>query len=224
MTSAAATAPAAEAAGHDGPAKGGKKKLLILAVPVVLVLVGAGLWFTGILPSLLGMGKADEHAAAGAEEMPAHGADSKPAHGAEAKAKAGEPKGGEHKPAAKSGEAKAEGGHKPAEKAAELVPGAPIFIELPDVIANLNTGGRRVVYIKLRSRIELVKASDEPLLKQVMPRLMDLFQTYLREMRPEEMRGSAGTYRLREELIARANIAVAPARIQDLLFTEILIQ
>jgi flagellar FliL protein len=57
-----------------------------------------------------------------------------------------------------------------------------------------------------------------------MPRLQDLFQTYLREMRPEELRGSAGTYRLREELIARADIAVAPARIQDLLFTEILVQ
>ncbi len=47
-----------------------------------------------------------------------------------------------------------------------------------------------------------------------MPRLQDLFQTYLREMRPEELRGSAGTYRLREELIARANVAVAPARIR----------
>ena len=46
-----------------------------------------------------------------------------------------------------------------------------------------------------------------------MPRLQDLFQTYLREMRPEELRGSAGTYRLREELIARANVAVAPARV-----------
>jgi flagellar FliL protein len=57
-----------------------------------------------------------------------------------------------------------------------------------------------------------------------MPRLLDLFQTYLREMRPEELRGSAGTWRLREELIARANIAIAPARVTDVLFTELLIQ
>jgi flagellar FliL protein len=49
-------------------------------------------------------------------------------------------------------------------------------------------------------------------------------QTYLREMRPEELRGSAGSYRLREELIARGNIAVAPARISDVLFTQMLIQ
>ena len=58
----------------------------------------------------------------------------------------------------------------------------------------------------------------------LMPRLLDLFQTYLREMRPEELRGSAGTYRLREELIARANIAVAPTRILDVLFPEMIVQ
>ena len=57
-----------------------------------------------------------------------------------------------------------------------------------------------------------------------MPRLQDLFQTYLREMRPEELRGSAGTYRLREELLGRANIAAAPARITDILFIQLLMQ
>jgi flagellar FliL protein len=53
---------------------------------------------------------------------------------------------------------------------------------------------------------------------------LDLFNTYLREMRPEELRGSAGTHRLREELIARASIAVAPARVTDILFVELLVQ
>jgi flagellar FliL protein len=57
-----------------------------------------------------------------------------------------------------------------------------------------------------------------------MPRLLDLFQTYLREVRPEELRGSAGTHRLREELIARANLAAHPARVADVLFVEIILQ
>ena len=57
-----------------------------------------------------------------------------------------------------------------------------------------------------------------------MPRIQDLFQTYLREMHPDELRGSAGIYRLREELLARANIAVAPAHINNILFTQLLIQ
>ena len=101
---------------------------------------------------------------------------------------------------------------------------APVFMDLPEIIANLNAGPRRNSFIKLRPKLELAKAEDEATIKAAMPRLMDLFQTYLREMRPEELRGSAGTYRLREELLARANIAVAPARIVDVLFPEIIVQ
>jgi flagellar FliL protein len=70
----------------------------------------------------------------------------------------------------------------------------------------------------------LAKPEDQAIFAAAQPRVIDLFQTYLREMRPEELRGSAGTYRLREELIARANIAVAPARVVDVLFTELLVQ
>ena len=92
------------------------------------------------------------------------------------------------------------------------------------MVANLNGDPRHPTYLKLQSRLEVSKAEDVEKVKQAMPRLLDLFQTYLREMRPEELRGSAGTYRLREELIARANIAVTPAKINDLLFTQILIQ
>jgi flagellar FliL protein len=60
--------------------------------------------------------------------------------------------------------------------------------------------------------------------KQEMPRLQDMLQTYLREMRPEELRGSAGIYRLREELLGRANVVLAPVRVNDVLFTQLLIQ
>jgi flagellar FliL protein len=76
----------------------------------------------------------------------------------------------------------------------------------------------------LVARIEVARPEDADRVRQSMPRLQDLFQTYLREMRPEELRGSAGVYRLREELIARADAAAAPARISDVLFTQMLIQ
>ena len=88
----------------------------------------------------------------------------------------------------------------------------PVFVELPEMVANLNTGRNRASFVKLKARLELAKAEDTEALKAAQPRILDLFQTYLREMRPEELRGSAGTYRLREELIARANIAAAPAQ------------
>jgi flagellar FliL protein len=172
--------PKTEAAG-----KGGRKKLLLLlALALLLAAIGAGLWFGGILPPLLGM------------DHEAH-AEAKEGHGA--------------KPADLKGEAEAK---------AKI----PVFMDLPDMVANLNVGQRRSSFIKLKARIELAKADDQPTIQAAMPRLQDLFTTYLRETRPEELRGAAGSYRLREELLARANIAVTPARIVDVLFTEMIVQ
>ncbi len=190
-------AAAAEAAAGDdaeaAPAKKGGKKKLIVLVALVLLLAGAGagLWFGGILPPLLGMGQKADPAAEEAGEGQGDGKGDATADGKGAKVDA-----------------------KP----------QPVFMDLPEIIANLNAGPRRNSFIKLRPKLELAKMEDEAAVKAAMPRLMDLFQTYLREMRPEELRGSAGTYRLREELLARANIAVAPARIVDVLFPEIIVQ
>jgi flagellar FliL protein len=108
----------------------------------------------------------------------------------------------------------------------------PAFIDLPDIVANLNAPGRRPGLVRLRARIEVSRAEDVPVVTAAMPRLVDLFTTYLREVRPEELRGSAGSQRLREELIARASIAISPEtrsdrpppRVTDVLFVEILIQ
>jgi flagellar FliL protein len=101
------------------------------------------------------------------------------------------------------------------------VPGS---VDLPEIVANLNAGPRRTAFVRLKARLELASKSDEAAVVAAQPRMQDLFQTYLRDMRPEELRGSAGTYRLREELIARANIAVAPARVTEILFIELLVQ
>jgi flagellar FliL protein len=148
---------------------GGKRKLIMLAIPVALVGIIAALWFTGVVPRLLGM------------------------HHAEPTADSSKPQ-------------------------------IAVYFDLPEMVANLNSNPHHPSYVKLQARLELTKQDDVERVKAAMPRLLDLFQTYLREMRPEELRGSAGTYRLREELIARADLAVAPARISDVLFTQLLIQ
>jgi flagellar protein FliL len=165
--------PKTDETAAEEPAKkgGGKKKLILLAAPVVLLLGGgAGLWFSGILPHMLGMDKHEEHA----------------------------------------------------EEAAKPVP--PSYVDIPEMVANLNSNTHKPSYVKLAVRIEVPKPEDAEKVKAALPRLQDLMQTYLREMRPEELRGSAGTYRLREELLVRANAAVAPAKVSDVLFTQMLIQ
>jgi flagellar FliL protein len=162
------------AEGDAPPRKKGNKKLIMLAVPVVLLAIGAGLWFTGILPNLLGMNK----------------------HSAKEQVAV-------------------------AQKAAS----APAtYLAMPEILTNLNVPGRRASYLKLRATLELGGADDTVPVTAAMPRILDLFQTYLRDMRPEELRGSEGTYRLREELLSRAAIAAAPAHVQDVLFVEMIIQ
>jgi len=101
---------------------------------------------------------------------------------------------------------------------------SPVFFDLPDIVANLNAGPRRTAFIKLKAKLELSRPEDQAVVQAAIPRVLDLFQTYLREMRPEELRGTAGTYRLREELVARTNIAVHPAHVLNVLFTELLVQ
>jgi len=110
--------------------------------------------------------------------------------------------------------------------AAELVAenGPPVYVDVPEIITNLNSGPRKTSFVKIKIRIELASADDQAAINDAMPRIEDLFQTYLREMRPEELRGSIGTYRLREEFISRISIAASPVRVRDVLFTELFTQ
>lgn len=99
-----------------------------------------------------------------------------------------------------------------------------IFVDVPDILVNLNTDGKRTSFLKLKVALELAEEGDTPALEQRMPRIVDNFQVYLRELRAEDLRGSAGLYRLREDLLARAKVAAQPARVTDVLFKEMLVQ
>ena len=99
------------------------------------------------------------------------------------------------------------------------------FVDLPDVLVNLaNAGTDRTQYLKVKIVLELPDAAVVAQIQPLMPRVMDAFQTYLRELRPTDLDGSAGLYRLKEELTRRVNAAVAPNRITAVLFKEIVVQ
>ncbi|HEY8613332.1 MAG TPA: flagellar basal body-associated FliL family protein [Roseomonas sp.] len=115
-------------------------------------------------------------------------------------------------------------GHDTAGAAAKAPAKPPVFVEIPDIVANLNTATRRQTFIKLRARLEVADEAQAKIVQAAMPRLLDLFGGYLRETRPEEIRGSAGTQRLREEIVTRSNLAAAPAKIADVLFVELVMQ
>jgi flagellar FliL protein len=114
------------------------------------------------------------------------------------------------------------GGHE--EKAEAPPPKETVFHELPELLVNLNSSGKKTNFLKMSISLELESAADVPRIQAVMPRIIDNFQVYLRELRVEDLRGSAGLYRLREELLTRVNAAAAPAKVVDVLFKEMLVQ
>ncbi|MEX0842528.1 MAG: flagellar basal body-associated protein FliL [Xanthobacteraceae bacterium] len=111
-------------------------------------------------------------------------------------------------------------------KHAAAAPVTPaVFVDLPDVLVNLaNTGGERTQYLKVKVTLEVPDQALAQQIQPLMPRVMDAFQTYLREMRPTDLDGSAGLYRLKEELTRRVNTAIAPGRVNAVLFKEIVVQ
>lgn len=116
------------------------------------------------------------------------------------------------------------GGSKEAKSAAPAA--KPVaFVDVPEVLVNLSgTGSDRTHYLKAKIVLELPDATLQPQVQTAMPRVMDAFQTYLRELRPTDLDGSAGLYRLKEELTRRVNAAISPNRVNAVLFKEIVVQ
>jgi flagellar protein FliL len=111
------------------------------------------------------------------------------------------------------------------EKAAAPVAKPVAFLDLPDVMVNLSgTAGERAQYLKLKITLELPDQTLGAQIQPVMPRVMDAFQTYLRELRPADLDGSGGLYRMRDELTRRINTMIAPHRINAVLFKEVVVQ
>jgi flagellar protein FliL len=116
-------------------------------------------------------------------------------------------------------------GHHGSSAAAATQVKPPVFVDMPDVLVNLSSsGGDRTQYLKVKIALELPDEAVSAQIQPIMPRLLDTFQTYLRELRPTDLDGSAGLYRLKEELTRRVNASIAPNRINAVLFKEIVVQ
>ena len=101
----------------------------------------------------------------------------------------------------------------------------PVFVEVPDMMVNLaGAPGERVQYLRVKVVLEVKEEKQVESLKPTLPRVTDLFQTYLRELRPADLNGSAGLYRMKEELTRRVNLALAPNEVSAVLFKEIVVQ
>lgn len=148
----------------------GKRMVLVGGIPLLLILIGAGLYVSGIF--------------------------------------------GGH------GDAKTEEAAAEAPKAPQ---GPAIYVDIPEILVNLESSGKQR-FLKTSISLEVSDDQSAETVKKVMPRLVDQFQTYLRGLRVEDLHGSGGVYRLRQELLARVAKAAEPATVNDVLFRELLVQ
>jgi len=117
--------------------------------------------------------------------------------------------------------------HHDEEAHAEMAPPPkpPVFVEVPDILVNLaGNPGDRIQYLKVKVVLEVKEEKQIEAIKPSMPRVTDIFQTYLRELRPADLTGSAGLFRLKEELTRRVNTAISPSQVNAVLFKEIVVQ
>lgn len=113
-------------------------------------------------------------------------------------------------------------GGKSAEKTEVAV--KSVYFDMPEMTVNLSASSERPQYLRVKVTLEMADTKVQDAVKTAMPRVVDAFQVHLRELRAVDLEGSAGLYRLREELMRRINIAIAPAKIRAVLFKEVVVQ
>jgi flagellar FliL protein len=191
--------------GAEGAEKpeGGKKlplRLIIIAAAALLVLVGggAGAYFMFFRKPPAAEGKADGKAEKKGE-----------------KAEKGKKKEGE-------GEKK-EGAAGSAAVVVTEGPDGVFFCALPNMVANMQAADGRPTYLKLKITLEAPNQEAADMIQPALPRIQDMFQGFLRELRPEDLQGSQGTFQLRREVLRRINLVIAPARVNSVLIEEMII-
>lgn len=191
----------------DGETAPAKKKLplLFIVIPAALLVLGGG----GGAAFFLMQPKPAE----AAEGEGGHGAPAKDGHGK----KKDDKKGGGH----------GAGAGAEADPSLGVITEGPdgvTFFTLPDMVTDLQSSEGRPIHLKLKLTLEMHDASVAEHLQAEMPRLNDMFQGFLRELRPDEMTGSAGTFQLRAEILRRVNLIAAPGKVDAVLIEEMLVQ
>tara|TARA_Y100001960_G_scaffold63790_1_gene66918 strand:+ start:1548 stop:2048 length:501 start_codon:yes stop_codon:yes gene_type:complete len=105
-----------------------------------------------------------------------------------------------------------------------VAPAPSVFYEMPEMIVSLSGNSSNIRYLKLVLSLEIATPEDQVIVEGQMPKITDEFQTYLRQLRLEDLRGSVGTYRLKESLLLRVNQVVQPVEVKDVLLKEMLVQ
>ncbi|MES2256090.1 MAG: flagellar basal body-associated FliL family protein [Pseudomonadota bacterium] len=109
-------------------------------------------------------------------------------------------------------------------EAPPLTPPEVAFSDVPDILVNIQSSDGTPAYLKLSLSLEMDNELEKTGMTALMPRLVDQFQSYLRELRVEDLKGSEGVLRLKEELLRRVNASAAPYKVRDVLLKQMIVQ
>jgi flagellar FliL protein len=195
----------------DGEGAPAKKKLplLFIIIPAALVVLGGG----GAAAFVMMQPKSAPAEEGHGEAAGGHGAEKKGGGHGEEKKKGGGGHGGG-----------AEGEANPALGTIAAGPDGVTFYTMPDMVMNIQSSEGRPTYLKLKLTLEMQDAELATHLQEEMPRMKDMFQSFLRELRPEDLAGSAGSFQLRAEILRRVNLIAAPGKVDAVLIEEMLVQ
>lgn len=98
------------------------------------------------------------------------------------------------------------------------------FVKIPDILVNLYTPGTQSHFLKMTITFEVDSDEDAKYVARYIPKIIDEFQIYLRDLRTIDLKGSEGIFRLKEQLMIRANNEIRPVQIKNILFHELLVQ
>ncbi|MGI9416247.1 MAG: flagellar basal body-associated FliL family protein [Geminicoccaceae bacterium] len=123
-----------------------------------------------------------------------------------------------------AGEAMAEEAPPPGEMEPPVMPEDVVFVDLPDLLLNLNVTGKRLRFLKVVTSLEVASEEMAEIVRQMTPRILDNLHLYFRSVAPEELAGPDGVYRIKEDLLVRINDTIQPAMVRDVLVKEMLVQ
>jgi flagellar FliL protein len=105
-----------------------------------------------------------------------------------------------------------------------LTPPQVAFSDVPDILVNIQSSDGTPAYLKLSLSLEMDNDLEKAGITALTPRLVDQFQSYLRELRVDDLKGSEGVLRLKEELLRRVNASSAPYHVRDVLLKQMIVQ
>jgi len=91
-------------------------------------------------------------------------------------------------------------------------------------VVNLRSADGGSHFIKLHFMLVPGDHATPDGIKDKLPLLLDAYQPFLRELRPEDLAGSAAVFRIKEEMLVRATTTLGAGQVKDVLIQDLIQQ